>query len=83
MNLPKYSQRLCTLVRKMKIPKSDSENYYDYTFPTAGKEKVLSCPSCKAVLVKRIKLGELNQQHSFVGKVGRNLLVICGLLGIC
>lgn len=85
MNLPKYSKPVCTLVRRMKIPKSDSENYNDDTFSTAGrlKESVLSRLSCKPGLLKRIKFGELNRQHSFGRKEGRYLLVIPELLGIC
>ena len=85
MNLPKYSKPVCTLVRRMKIPKSDSENYDHDTFSTAGilKENVPSCLSCKPVLLKGIKLSELNRQHLFGRKEGRNLLVISELPGIC
>ena len=78
MNLLKYSKPVCTLVQRMKIPKSDSENCNDDTFSTVGrlKENVPSDLSCKPVLLKRIKLGELNRRHSFGRKEGRNLLVI-------
>ena len=78
MNLLKYSKPACTLVLRMKIPKSDSENDNDDTFSTAGrlKENIPSCLFCKPVLLKRIKLCELNRQHSFGRKEGRNLSII-------
>ena len=46
MNLPKYSKRLCTLFRKMKIPKSDSEHYYDDTF-LAHELRACARASCR------------------------------------
>ena len=76
----KVCKPLCTLVRRMEIPQSDSEHCFDDKISTEGTQRRTYC---EAVLLKRTKLGELNMYHSFRMKEGRNLLIFSELPRIC